>query len=70
MRLLNLIRHKQKFPFQIGDKVYMDSPFGRYKGQVKDINLETKQIEVEYSTPNGAGTTWAWFGPSSWKKQS
>lgn len=37
--------------FKIGDKVYMDSPFGMYRGEVK--NVSENEITVASTSPAG-----------------
>ena len=39
--------------FSIFDKVYMDSPFGRYTGVVKGV--EESKVIIESHSPNGKG---------------
>mgnify|MGYP003403689429 CR=1 FL=1 len=43
--------------FSIFDKVYMDSPFGRYIGIVKDV--KEGKMTIESHSPTGNGTMWA-----------
>lgn len=43
--------------FSIFDKVYMDSPFGRYTGIVKDV--KDGKMTIESHSPTGNGTMWA-----------
>lgn len=43
--------------FSIFDKVYMDSPFGRYTGIVKDV--KDGKMTIESNSPTGNGTMWA-----------
>lgn len=40
--------------FSLFDKVYMDSPFGRYTGVVKGV--EESKVIIESHSPNGKGT--------------
>tara|TARA_R100000541_G_scaffold11658_1_gene19827 strand:+ start:265 stop:498 length:234 start_codon:yes stop_codon:yes gene_type:complete len=39
--------------FSLFDKVYMDSPFGRYTGVVKGV--EASKVIIESHSPNGKG---------------
>ena len=39
--------------FSLFDKVYMDSPFGRYTGVVKGV--EEGKVTIESHSPNGKG---------------
>ena len=39
--------------FSLFDKVYMDSPFGRYTGVVKGV--EESKVIIESHSPNGKG---------------
>tara|TARA_R110000824_G_scaffold219384_1_gene406263 strand:+ start:217 stop:456 length:240 start_codon:yes stop_codon:yes gene_type:complete len=39
--------------FSLFDKVYMDSPFGRYAGVVKSV--EESKVIIESHSPNGKG---------------
>lgn len=43
--------------FSIFDTVYMDSPFGRYTGTVKDV--KDGKMTIESHSPTGNGTMWA-----------
>ena len=43
--------------FSIFDKVYMDSPFGRYTGIVKEV--KDGKMTIESHSPTGNGTMWA-----------
>jgi hypothetical protein len=43
--------------FSIFDKVYMDSPFGRYTGEVKSV--EGGKMTIESHSPTGRGSMWA-----------
>ena len=54
--------------FNIGDKVYMDSPFGRYEGVV--MNIADKEMKIKSETPTGNGTMWAYYPikQTKWKK--
>jgi hypothetical protein len=54
--------------FNIGDKVYMGSPFGRYEGVV--MNIADKEMKIKSETPTGNGTMWAYYPikQTKWKK--
>jgi hypothetical protein len=54
--------------FNIGDKVYMDSPFGRYEGVV--MNIADKEMKIKSESPTGNGTMWAFYPikQTNWKK--
>lgn len=54
--------------FSVFDKVYMDSPFGRYTGIVKDV--KNGQMTIESLSPTGNGTMWADYDieGTDWKK--
>lgn len=43
--------------FSIFDTVYMDSPFGRYTGIIKDV--KDGKMTIESYSPTGNGTMWA-----------
>jgi hypothetical protein len=43
--------------FSVFDKVYMDSPFGIYTGEVKSI--KDGKMTIESHSPTGNGTMWA-----------
>ena len=54
--------------FSVFDKVYMDSPFGRYTGIVKDV--KDGKMTIESHSPTGNGTMWADYDieGTDWKK--
>ena len=54
--------------FSIFDKVYMDSPFGIYTGEVKSINEE--KMTIESHSPTGQGSMWSEYDikGTEWKK--
>ena len=54
--------------FNIGDKVYMDSPFGRYEGVV--MNIADKEMKIKSENPTGNGNMWAYYPikQTNWKK--
>ena len=43
--------------FSIFDKVYMNSPFGRYTGIVTDV--KDGKMTIESHSPTGSGRMWA-----------
>lgn len=54
--------------FSVFDKVYMDSPFGRYTGIVKDV--KDGKMTIESHSPTGNGTMLADYDieGTEWKK--
>ena len=54
--------------FSLFDKVYMDSPFGRYTGVVKGV--EESKVIIESHSPMGNGTMLADYDLSNndWQK--
>jgi transcription antitermination factor NusG len=62
-------KQEQKTQFNIGDSVYMNSPFGTYTGEVTSIQGEKMTIEV--TSPTGKGNVWAEYEIEGtlWKKQ-
>ena len=54
--------------FSVFDKVYMDSPFGRYTGIVKEV--KDGKMTIESHSPTGSGTMWADYDIESteWQK--
>lgn len=58
----------KKQEFNIGDKVYMDSPFGRYEGII--MNIADKEMKIKSESPTGNGTMWAYYHikKTNWKK--
>jgi hypothetical protein len=54
--------------FSIFDKVYMDSPFGRYTGEIKSIN--DGKMTIESHSPTGRGLMLAEYDieGTEWKK--
>jgi len=54
--------------FSLFDKVYMDSPFGRYIGIVKGV--EESKVIIESHSPTGNGTMLAGYDLSNndWQK--
>jgi hypothetical protein len=54
--------------FSIFDKVYMDSPFGRYTGEIKSINESKMTIESHSSTGRGSMLAEYDIECTEWKK--
>jgi hypothetical protein len=54
--------------FSIFDKVYMDSPFGRYTGEIKSINKG--KMTIESHSPTGRGSVLAEYDieGAEWQK--
>jgi len=54
--------------FSIFDKVYMDSPFGRYTGEIKSIN--DGKMTIESHSPTGRGLMLAEYDieGTEWRK--
>lgn len=54
--------------FSVSDKVYMDSPFGRYTGEVKKVC--DGKMTIESHNPMGNGCMWAEYDidGTDWKK--
>ena len=69
---LNLVeRHKnakERKKFKISDRVYMNSPYGIYKGTVKDIDGD--KMFIEYASPTAKSTISYWFEikETEWRK--
>jgi hypothetical protein len=54
--------------FNVFDKVYMNSPFGVYTGEVKSIN--DGKMTIESHSPTGNGSMWADYDikGTDWRK--
>lgn len=44
---------KEKIVFNVGDRVYMDSQFGRYTGNVTKV--DDKNVTIQSFSPGGRG---------------